>query len=241
MPETNPSAAEDQRVPYPPRQRGGLKLLLMLATVLLLGAGLIFTGSLLTTGRPTELGLIILGVVIVVPTGLAVAWFTPTLWFGWRNRPAAEICWWPLRSGQTTTSTFVAGRARFHGLWLCLDVNYPFERGPHYVVSTFEVLVEGRTLAAEQVATGWGFPGDPTGGTRMFVGKKVAPGLGVALSELELHRVVDARPTGRFRALSLLHRIRGLRPGQQVTVNLTIQAPAIATELHAHAFVALSP
>lgn len=232
---------QDGRVPPPPRQGGALFGLAALATVVLLGGALFGGGTWATTGETMRLGLQILGGALLVPGLIAGALVVPAVLYRVRNRPARELCWWPLVVGEPASITFAAERARYHGIWLCLDVPFPGGRGPFYVASTLEVRTSERTLCAEQIATSWGFAGDATGGTGLYTGDRRARRLGIAPSVLEMDRIIESRPTWRFRALSLLLRAKHLRPGEQVTVTVTVHPPSFSTELRAHAFVALPP
>ncbi|MBW2531064.1 MAG: hypothetical protein JRI55_06260 [Deltaproteobacteria bacterium] len=203
------------------------------------GAALLVGGTTIEMNERMTLGLLVLGALMLAPGALGAAFVVPAMWFGWRNQPQQEICWVPLPPGQPATLTFQARHARYHGIWLCADIRHPFGGEARAVVTTIEGrAAEGHELSS-QVATCWGFPGDATGATHMFVNDR-RPRYGEHTPSLvEFDRIVQARPTGRFRALSLLQRWDRLPPGSDVTLQLVAEPPPDATEVHLHAFVAL--
>jgi len=228
------------RVPPPPRQGGRALGLVAVPLLLVLGGALVTASSVLDMNERVTLGVQILGGLLLAPGMLGAVFVVPAVVYGWRHQPAHELCWSPLTPGEPATLTFDAQPARYHGIWLCVDVRHPFGGDPRAVVSTIQGQPDGGQPFTCRVATCWGFAGDATGGTHMFVNDRQPRYGDLTPSVVEFDRLVQARPTGRFRAMSLIHRIAKVTPGTRITLSLTVEPPPDASEAHVHGFVAPS-
>lgn len=232
-------APEQGRVPPPPRQGGRRTALLAVPLVLVAGAALVVAPALFEMNDPVVLGVRILGALLIVPGLLGAAFVVPAIRYGRRHQPGRELGWTPLTPGEPARLAFEARPARYHGLWLCADVRHPFGGGARAVVSAITVERAGEPPWQGRIATCWGFAGDATGATHMFVDDRRPRYGAVPPSLVEFDRLLEARPTGRFRALSQLLRLEGLEPGEPVTVHVTVAPPPDATEARLHAYVAV--
>jgi hypothetical protein len=239
----------DGRVRLPPRKPWA-RSLLPLSLAALLGAGLL-AGGLAADSRALA---VIAKLVLAGCAGSAIAVGTLEL-LERRVRPGRELCWCRVASGQRFSLSFFAHEARYHGIWLALDLSFPVAARSYRVVSSLHVVASGRVVFGDEVAVIWLLGGarqDDEGWASIASSARTRePGSSVLPSVLELDRVVEldhqalAPPgsgssAGRFRALSLLCKLEGLVPGEQVEIHGNVQCPDFPTAMQAHALVAMA-
>jgi hypothetical protein len=191
-------------------------------------------------------------VVVALCTGVAIVAGSLEL-LERRVRPGRELCWCRVASGQRFSLSFFAHEARYHGIWLALDLTFPVAARTYRVITSLHVVASGRVVFGDEVAVVWLLGGaleDDEGRAPMASSRRRRTAGSTTLpSVLELERVVEidqqtlgpeqaSRPVGRFRALALLCKLDGLAPGEPVEIHGTMQAPDFPTVMQAHALVA---
>ena len=240
------------RVPDPPRRTRG-SAAIGIAVFVLLGGGLLGAGIAASNAALGVLGKLVLGACALLGVLMAGSSLLQD-----RLRPGRELCWCPVVPGQRFSLNFVAHSARYHGVWLALDMSFPVEARRFRVVTSLHVVASGRVVFGDEVVTAWGI--DPRGTDDVGHSSiaSSAPRAGArspmlpAVVELDRtvtvdgalrhprHEASQSHPrSGALHTWSLLCKLTDLVPGESVDVLGTVHSPDFPTSMRAHAWVAV--
>jgi hypothetical protein len=173
-------------------------------------------------------GAIVLGLTVFVLIPLVVV-------MSWRERlarPGLELAWTPVSVGTPFTLAFTAGAARYHALWLNLDVAFTSERREYWVITSWQLEGDRGTRAGGRAGTAWElFSGTGFTSKTTWQINGTAPATARApYSKWEIDRSIawDGRALApgmraRYRALSLVGQLGSLPTGERCTISATIE------------------